>query len=145
MKPVRCGRRFFRNTDGAAAIEFSLVIGALLLLLISTIEVARFMWTAQALEDAAIVGARCLGILGPDCANGDAVEPAQATAFIQQAALSRGVALAPESISLALDEGCALETGFMRVGLTVSFDSVVPGLTGKTVAAEACFPAAIDR
>lgn len=131
---------FARDTRGATAIEFALVVGPLLLLFIGVIEVGRLMWSGHALDEVAIAGARCIGIHAPACASGEDLEPERAIAHIQQIAQSWGITLQTEDISLATDAGCAVETGFLRVALNFTFVSVVPGLSGTRLDTEACFP-----
>ncbi len=131
---------FARDTRGATAIEFALVVGPLILLFVGVIEVGRLMWSGHALDEVAISGARCIGIHAPDCASGDDLDPQRATAYIQQAAQSWGIILESGDISFATDAGCAVDTGFLRVALTFTFVSVIPGLSGTQLDAEACFP-----
>lgn len=125
---------------GATAIEFALVIGPLILLLIGVIEAGRLMWVSHAMDEVAISGVRCIGIYSPDCAVGDDLAPERAVAHIQKMAAGWGVSLASEDISFEADAGCGLTTGFLRVALNVSFDSVLPGLNGIELQSEACFP-----
>ena len=133
-------RGFLRDTRGATAIEFALVVGPLILLLLGTIEVGRLMWSGHALDEVAIAGARCIGIHAPACAHEDEIVPDLAVSFIRAAARSRGIVLEATDISLDTDAGCAVETGFLRVALSFRFDSVLPGLAGTRLDAEACFP-----
>jgi Flp pilus assembly protein TadG len=58
----RSFRRFAGARSGATAVEFALVIGPLLLVLLGTVEVSRLLWTRQAIQSVAIAGARCLGV-----------------------------------------------------------------------------------
>lgn len=125
---------------GATAIEFALVIGPLILLLIGVIEAGRLIWVSHALDEVAISGARCIGIFSPDCAVGEELSPERAIAHIQQMATGWGVTLDTEDISFESDAGCDLSTGFLRVALNVSFNSVLPGLNGIQLQSEACFP-----
>ncbi len=140
MKGRRRVIRFLRDCDGAAAVEFALVAGPLLLLFVGIIEVGRLMWSGHALDEVAISGARCVGLHTPGCATGEAVVPDMAIAHIIAAANSWGLALESGDISLDTSVGCAVETGFLRVALTYSFESVLPGLAGTELDSEACFP-----
>lgn len=133
-------RRFQRDTSGATAIEFVAVIGPLLLLFLGIIEVGRLMWSGHALDEVAIAAARCIGIHAPGCALGEEVVPEMAVAYIIDAAQPWGLALAPANINLDTDAGCAVDTGFLRVALSFRFNSVLPGLDGTGLDAEACFP-----
>lgn len=140
MKALGRAAGFFRDCNGATAVEFALVVGPLLLLFLGVIEVGRLMWLGHALDEVAMAGARCIGIHAPGCAVNEQIVPAMATVFVQQAAQGWGLVLQPEDVSLATSEGCGVETGFLRVALTFRFDSVLPGLAGTQLDAEACFP-----
>lgn len=141
MKPWRRASGFLRDPSGTAAVEFALVAGPFILFVVGVIEVGRLVWAGHALDEVAISAARCIGIHAPGCAQDNVVVPAMATAFVQQTAQSWGLVLRPEDVSLAINAGCAVETGFLRVALSYSFYSVVPGLAGTELVAEACFPA----
>lgn len=139
----RKGRRFQRDTSGATAVEFALVIGPLLLLVVGTIEAGRLMWTSHALDEVAIAGARCIGIRAPECTSANAATADLAVPFLQQAAQSRGIVLRADGISFDASLGCGAQTGFLRVALTYDFASVLPGLAGTRLETEACFPSQI--
>lgn len=132
--------RFQRDTSGATAIEFVAVIGPLLLLFLGIIEVGRLMWSGHALDEVAIAAARCIGIHAPSCAIDDKVVPEMAVTYIIDAAQPWGLALAPANINLDTNAGCAVDTGFLRVALSLRFNSVLPGLDGTDLDSEACFP-----
>lgn len=51
-------RAFLRNTAGASAAEFALVLPAFLLLLLGSVDVGRWMWWLNEVEKATQVGAR---------------------------------------------------------------------------------------
>lgn len=140
MKIRQRASGFLRRTDGAAAVEFALVLGPLVVLLVGVIEVGRLIWSGHALDEVAIAAARCVGLHAPGCASNEVIVPTKAIAFAQDAALVWGLALVPEDVSLATTQGCAVTTGFPRVALTYRFDSVLPGLSGTELDAEACFP-----
>lgn len=140
MKIGRWAGRFLRDTSGATAVEFALVLGPLILLVIGSIEVGRLLWSGHGLNEAAIAGARCIGIHAPDCADAEVVVDSQAVAFVTAHARSWGLVLAPEDISLATNAGCAVDTGFLRVAISFEFVSVLPGLSGTELESEACFP-----
>lgn len=140
MNALKRAIGYGRADSGATAVEFALVIGPLLLLIVGIIEGGRLMWSANALDEIAINGARCLGIYAPGCAIGETIMPDQTISYIRQAAQSWGLALDPSEISLATDAGCAVETGFLRVALAMRFDSILPVLDGTVLTAEACFP-----
>lgn len=138
LRQLLCTLR--EDQRGATAIEFALVIGPLILLLIGVVEAGRLIWVSHALDEVAISSARCIGIFAPDCADGDEFAPERAIIYIQQAAASWGVTLEADDISFASDAGCGLTTGFLRVALRFSFNSALPGLHGTQLQSEACFP-----
>lgn len=140
MNARRFTRGFGRSDSGATAVEFALVVGPLLLLFVTIMEGGRLIWSAHALDEIAIDGARCLGIHAPGCAIGTAIQPELAATHIQNGAQSWGLALDRAEISFATDAGCAVDTGFLRVALALRFDSVLPVLNGTLLTAEACFP-----
>jgi Flp pilus assembly protein TadG len=43
-------RRFGRANGGAAAVEFALVVGPLLLLIFGVFEFGRLLWTREAIQ-----------------------------------------------------------------------------------------------
>jgi len=51
-----------KNQRGAAAVEFALLGPVFLATIFGIIEGARLVWTRQALQQAAFIGARCLGL-----------------------------------------------------------------------------------
>jgi Flp pilus assembly protein TadG len=61
----RRARSFGRAEGGATAIEFAIVVGPLLLLMFATLEFGRMLWTREALQSAAIAGARCMASCRP--------------------------------------------------------------------------------
>lgn len=140
MRLGRFAKHFLRDSSGATAVEFALVIGPLVLLLVATIEVGRMMWAGHALDEVAIEGARCMGILAPDCASDEVIRPELVTAHIVQMARSWGIAVSPQDIELDTNAGCAVDTGFLRIALSLRFNSVLPGLRGTMLNSEACFP-----
>lgn len=134
------GIAFWRDCCGATAVEFAFVIGPLLLLLVGTIEVGRMMWAGHALDEVAINAARCMGIRAPGCTAGELVRPDLVVAYVVAAASSWGIVVTPADVSLETGTGCAGDTGFVRVGLSVGFVSVLPGLGARELQSEACFP-----
>ncbi|WP_265587339.1 TadE/TadG family type IV pilus assembly protein [Sphingomicrobium arenosum] len=54
-----------RDTRGASAVEFALVLPLLLLLLMGIIDAGRWMWEANRAEKATMMGARYLAVTDP--------------------------------------------------------------------------------
>lgn len=140
MKFLRAGPSFWRNCSGATAVEFALVFGPLLLLIVATIELGRLMWFSHALDEVAIDTARCLGIRASACATDGVIAPALVNAHVVAAARTRGIIVTADDISLATDTGCAADSGLLRIGLSIEFSSVLPGLDGTRIDSQACFP-----
>lgn len=142
---VRRAHAYWRDCSGATAVEFAFIVGPLLLLLVGVIEVGRLMWTSHALDEVAIDAARCIGIRAPGCASAEEIQPILVNAYIGQAARSWGIVVIPNDISLRTDIGCAVDTGFLRVGLSYGFDSVLPGIGKTQLTSEACFPSQFPK
>lgn len=131
---------FWDECRGATAVEFAFIAVPLMLLLVGVVEVGRLMWTAHALDEVAIASARCMGIRAQECGTDEGVIPEHVANFAKAAARSWGVVLATQDISLSSEIGCAVDTGFLRIGIATRFDSILPGLGGLQIATEACFP-----
>jgi Flp pilus assembly protein TadG len=134
-----------RDRCGASAVEFALVLMPLLMLAFGIIEYGRFLWTKQALQQAAVAGARCMGILQSSCASAGSFSSADATSYIQKVASGWGITVPTAGVTLNQNTSCGGETGFSEVSLTVTFTSVVPKIVllpvgGEAVTATACFP-----
>jgi len=141
-------RRLWRDSGGAAAIEFAAVLGPLLLLTFGVIEFGRLLWTREALQETATAGARCMGMIASSCASGGAYSSANTDTYVEAVAAEWGVTLANANITLNNATTCAgvsAPNGFSTVTITYSFQSVVPNevksLTGgASLSNTACFP-----
>ena len=129
-----------RDESGATAIEFALVIVPLLLLLLGTFETGRLLWTHHALQEAAISGARCMGLRAPACAVDGVYSSEQTRSLIQQTAAAWAVSIPDTAIEPDPEIICAGEPGFSQVRIVHEYSSVLPVLTGSQVEVEACFP-----
>lgn len=129
-----------RDESGATAVEFALVIVPLLLLLLGTFETGRLLWTHHALQEAAISGARCVGLRAPTCAVDGTFNDGMTRSFIQEMAATRAVDVSESTIELEQETICAGEPGFSQVRIVHAYSSVLPALTGSQVEVEACFP-----
>jgi Flp pilus assembly protein TadG len=74
-------RRIMRERAGTAAVEFSLIMPALLLLLLGIMEFGRAMWVQNALHYSVQQAARCASIDANTCGSSS-----QTTAFAAQQA-----------------------------------------------------------
>ncbi len=138
-------KAFARARCGATAVEFALVVGPMLLVMLGVAEFGRFSWTAQSLQRVATRAARCMGLLQSECAVGGVYSASTTAGYIQVQALIYGVSLPATAIALSNPTTCAGIAGFSSVNLTYTFafivPIVVPGLsTSRVVNVRACFP-----
>ncbi len=136
--------RFLADERGGTAVEFSLVMTTLALLLFGVIEFAWYLWTANALQQTAIQTARCMGVLSTSCAPGRAYSATSTTSFATQAAAAYGISLPTADVSLNAATTCAGVANFSQVTLSYSFKTLVPnlvtGLSSMPLTSQACFP-----
>ena len=133
------------DRGGASAVEFALVVIPLLVLVFGVIEVGRAMWTREALQQTAIAGARCMGVLNSNCATGGAYSASATTTYVQTVARGWGLVIPDSGVSLDRNAACAGVSGFSQVRVAYTFQAVAPGLlgpvgTGMPLSATACFP-----
>jgi Flp pilus assembly protein TadG len=138
-------RSLARATAGATAVEFAMVLPMFLMLVFGGIEFGRVLWARQALQEAAIAGARCMAILQSSCASGGAYSSSGTTSYIQNVASGWGLSVPTSGISLNNAASCGGASGFSQVTLTSTFTSVVPKIVqlaagGTSLTASACFP-----
>jgi Flp pilus assembly protein TadG len=136
-------RRFIRARDGAAAVEFGLVVGPLFLLILGLIEFGRMLWTLNALQETAIAGARCAGVLATACASGGAFSATNTVSDVQQVAADWGVTLTSANITVSNAASCAGVSGFSQVTINYTFQTVIPmigALVADPLTATSCFP-----
>jgi Flp pilus assembly protein TadG len=137
--------RFRDCRGGASALEFSLILAPMLVLMFGGIEYSRLLWTREALQQAAIAGARCVGMPQTGCSTAGVYNAASATTFIQNAAAAWSIALPASGIAVSTSATCGGVGGFSQVTLTYAFQTVAPTLlptlsAGSTLTATACFP-----
>ena len=106
MTGRRAIHRFATDQRGAAAIEFAFVIGPLMLLMVGLVEVSRFVWVQNAVHEAAISGARCMGIKAASCASANAYSATLTNDYIRRTGRSWGLLLATSDIALNPASGC---------------------------------------
>ena len=137
-------RRLAREAGGGAAVEFSLVMMALFLLLFGVTELAWYMWTANALQQTAIQTARCMGVLNPSCASGTAYSSSRTLSFVQSAASTYGITVPSADVTLSQAATCGGAAGFSQVTINYTFTTVVPnlmtGLSSVPLTETSCFP-----
>ncbi len=140
--------RFTRNRRGAAAVEFAAVLAPLMILIFGVFEYGRLLWTREALQETATVGARCMGMSATSCASGGTYSSGNTTTYIENTANNWGVVLTGANIALNNNTTCAgvsATQGFSSVTLTYTFQSIVPSLitslnSSPVLTSTACFP-----
>jgi Flp pilus assembly protein TadG len=138
-------RRLLDDEKGANAVEFALIAGPFLLLLLGTVEFARAYWDGQALQETAVAGARCMALPQASCSAGGAYDSQSTITFVTNMALDKGIALAAGDIAIDRNATCQGLSGFSQVEITYRFETALPdfltALTGgRTLQADACFP-----
>ena len=104
------------DTRGASAVEFALVAGPFLLILVGSVEFGRYVWTRQAIQDTAIAGARCVGVLQRPCEQDGVFNPTKARNFV--------IATAPIRIRTPLNSTRPPTTEMARVTLFITLRTV---------------------
>ncbi|MGH7085335.1 MAG: TadE/TadG family type IV pilus assembly protein [Acetobacteraceae bacterium] len=137
--------RLRRAEGGNVAIEFALVFPMFLALVFGTIEYGRLLWTREALQETATVGARCMALTQSACASGGSYNAANTTSYIQGVASHWGLTIPSGNITLNNNATCGGTTGFSAVLITTTFTSAVPRIVllpagGVTLNASACYP-----
>ena len=133
------------HRGGGGAVEFALVLGPLIFLILGAMEYGRLLWTKQALEETAIAGARCMGVLATGCAASGAFSATNATAYIQGVASGFSLTVPTANVALNRAATCAGVAGFSSVSISYTFQAAVPVLLGAAssampLTATACFP-----
>lgn len=142
---ARIASRFARDRTAASAVEFAILAGPLALLLLGSLEFGRLYWTQQALQETAIAGARCMGVLQPDCAAGGSYSNAGTITFIKDMADGRGITLIDSDLTLNPSTTCSGLSGFASVTINYTFETPLPPVfaalaNGFDLTATACFP-----
>jgi Flp pilus assembly protein TadG len=135
---LRCRR-------GASAIEFAITAGPFLLFVLGVFEFGRLLWTREALQEAAMAGARCMGILQSSCTTSGAYNAAQTENYVKTIANQWSVPLVASNVTPNPNATCGGIGGFSQVSITYTFTSVVPHLItalvgGVNLSTAACFP-----
>jgi Flp pilus assembly protein TadG len=135
---------------GASAVEFALVAPLFFMLLFGCIEFGRLLWTQEALQQAAIAGARCMGISqgkyqASSCASGGDYSSTSTTSYIQNVASGWGMSIPSSGITLNPSATCGGVAGFSEVTINATFTTVVPQIVllaagGTSLTATACYP-----
>ena len=136
---------FLRDRSGATAVEFAIVLVPLATLLFGGVEFARMAWARQALQQTAIAGARCMGLLASNCASSGVYSVSAAKSFLAAQASGLGITIPAANMTLNRSATCAGTGNFSSVTLTYRFNTVAPVLVsalagGADLTATACFP-----
>ena len=143
---IRRGPRgLARDRSGGAAVEFALVLGPLIFLIFGAMEYGRLLWTKQALQESAIAGARCMGLLASGCASAGVYSATGTTTYVQGVASGLTLAVPTANVTLDRAAACAGVSGFSSVTISYTFQAAVPVLLGSAssampLSATACFP-----
>lgn len=128
------------DRSAAAAVEFAIIAVPLMLLLAGTAEIGRLFWTQHVIDEAAIAGARCMGIRAPHCTAEDSLDLEATQAHLRQEARLMWVGLKLADITVIEDAECGPAGSFSKIGIKHHFISVLPFLSERELQAEACFP-----
>ena len=149
MKLRAALRTFSRDRAGASAVEFALIIGPFLVLVFGVFEFGRWYWTQNAIQQAAISGARCMGIGQNECSSDGAPNADRTSAYVREVARSWLIPLAVENIHVNGAATCSdslhlSEVAFAQVRIDYEFRTVIPrmivALAGTSLGAQSCFP-----
>lgn len=138
-------RKAIDDCGATAIIEFAFAAPLFLMLIFGIAEYCRLLWTMQALQQVAIDGARCMAIPQSACASAGSYNATNTTSHIRQVGNQWGISIPTAGVSLAANATCGGTTGFSKVTLTATFNSVAPQLVklaagGTSLTASACFP-----
>ena len=137
-------RRWRRDCGGGTAVEFSAVILTMFTLLFGVTEFGWYMWTANALQQVAIQGSRCMGVVATNCASGAAYSSTNTLAYVQSVASTYGVTVPTAGVTLSRAATCGGASGFSQVTINYTFTTAVPnlitGLSSVPMTEQACFP-----
>ena len=128
-----CRPRSGRGNAGAVALEFAIVVPALLLWLFGLIEFARLIWTQAALDYAVQAAARCAAVDNLTCPMSN---PHQVSNYA--AGKAPGLSFADPAATFAVStQACGVQ-----VTASLSFDFLPSDLLpySQTLRAAACFP-----
>ena len=133
-----------RDRRGVAAVEFAMLLGALITLCIGTIEVGLIFWGKSALQAAAVDTARCRALSTSTCPD-DASAQAHAVNMVTQWMFS-GVVTATD-VTLNGNDPCYTNSGSTFEVVTIQttyfadrLPNFVTQLTNRTLSVKACYP-----
>ena len=125
-------RRLLADRRGNSAAEFAMIVGPLCVLLFGTIEFGRLLWTRDVVQQVAMEGARCMGVLASGCATaGPVFSASKARASIAARARGLNVPLTESGVVVDRNASCASAAGqsnSSEVTVTFTFASPFGGL-----------------
>ncbi len=121
-----CAGRIWRSRRGATSLEFAIISVVLLTLLLGAVEIARYMFTLEALRTAAAEAARAVTLRGSANMNAGLAPCSGLSGDLTGVEVSAPF-LNPGALSLTMS-GCATNAGVTTVAVTVShpFGFVLP-------------------
>ncbi|HET6606881.1 MAG TPA: TadE/TadG family type IV pilus assembly protein [Rhodopila sp.] len=126
-----------------AAVEFALVSLMMMTWIFGIMETARAFWTYQIIQEVAIQGARCMGILSSGCTAGGTFDAGTAQKYMVGLAANLGLTLPATDIEATRPTTCANTAGFSSVVITYNFTTnlpmLIPALKSINLNASSCF------
>ena len=137
--------RMLLGRRGVSAVEFALIAPVMLLMGLGTLEYGRLAWTQEALQAAAVSGARCIGVLASGCAAANAYNAANSKAFVVSEAGGWNVTLTTAAVTVSRAATCGGVADFASVTIAYKFETVLPLLVtslanGINLSVSACYP-----
>lgn len=132
-----------RDTRGVAALEFALVGGAFLTIILASIEIALLFWTQNALQSAAGETARCVAIGSSACSSPGSYAVGIVNKWMFPGVISS--ANVASTTSSTCNGASGTPNGFQQVTITSSYftgwlPSLASQFANKTITASACYP-----
>ncbi len=132
-----------RDRRGLAAVEFALVSLMMMTWIFGMMEIARAYWTYQIIQQVAIEGARCMGVLSSSCSSAGAYSASAAKTYMVTQAANLGLTLPSADITSSRPATCASTTGFSAVSISYNFTTnvpvLIPSLSSVTLTASSCY------
>ena len=112
---------------GTTAIEYAIILPALLLFLLGILDTGRLLWTYSALYRGAEAAARCAAVNVTDCAS---------TSQIRNQAVAAAWGLTVDASAFTVtNPSCGVQ-----VSASYSFTFTIPGFSAITLNPTACHP-----